>query len=183
MIKQMFSPAEQAKAFGAFGPVMGLGAVGGPILAGWLVDADLFGWGWRTIFAINIPIVLITLALVTRVMAPARPRPAEARMPDQKTATSPATTSAITRAGSSHAAQRFRALEEDFIAHRSGFVIDGTHERTHGDLRPRKTGLVGLSKRVADAVAGIAERLQPLHAHGGGRAFEGGVDGHCGRGR
>jgi hypothetical protein len=29
MIKQMFSDEEQAKAFGAFGPVMGLSAVGG----------------------------------------------------------------------------------------------------------------------------------------------------------
>src|SRR5690349_14266891 len=56
MIKQMFSPAEQAKAFGAFGPVMGLGAVGGPILAGWLVDADYFGTGWRMIFLINLPL-------------------------------------------------------------------------------------------------------------------------------
>jgi len=56
MIKQMFSPTEQAKAFGAFGPVMGLGAVGGPILAGWLVDADYFGTGWRMIFFINLPL-------------------------------------------------------------------------------------------------------------------------------
>ncbi|WP_433724147.1 MFS transporter [Actinoplanes sp. CA-051413] len=56
MIKQMFAPAEQAKAFGAFGPVMGLGAVGGPILAGWLVDADYFGTGWRMIFLINLPL-------------------------------------------------------------------------------------------------------------------------------
>ena len=56
MIKQMFSPAEQAKAFGAFGPVMGLGAVGGPILAGWLVDADYLGTGWRMIFFINLPL-------------------------------------------------------------------------------------------------------------------------------
>nr|BFE77042.1 hypothetical protein GCM10020092_103430 [Actinoplanes digitatis] len=56
MIKQMFSPSEQAKAFGAFGPVMGLGAVGGPILASWLVDADYFGTGWRMIFLINLPL-------------------------------------------------------------------------------------------------------------------------------
>ncbi len=56
MIKEMFSEEESAKAFGAFGPVMGLSAVGGPVLAGYLVDADFFGWGWRSIFAINIPI-------------------------------------------------------------------------------------------------------------------------------
>ena len=47
-----------AAAFGAFGPVMGLSAVGGPILAGWLVTADYFGSGWRMIFLINLPLGL-----------------------------------------------------------------------------------------------------------------------------
>ncbi|SNY72564.1 drug resistance transporter, EmrB/QacA subfamily [Paractinoplanes atraurantiacus] len=61
MIKQMFSADEQAKAFGAFGPVMGLSSVGGPILAGWLVDADYFGAGWRMIFFINLPLGLFAL--------------------------------------------------------------------------------------------------------------------------
>jgi EmrB/QacA subfamily drug resistance transporter len=61
MIKQMFSPSEQAKAFGAFGPVMGLSAVGGPVLAGWLVDADYFGSGWRMIFFINLPLGLFAV--------------------------------------------------------------------------------------------------------------------------
>ncbi|MEV4344300.1 MFS transporter [Actinoplanes sp. NPDC049596] len=61
MIKQMFSPAEQAKAFGAFGPVMGLSSVGGPILAGWLVDADYLGAGWRMIFFINLPLGLFAI--------------------------------------------------------------------------------------------------------------------------
>jgi EmrB/QacA subfamily drug resistance transporter len=56
MLKRMFSQSEQAKAFGAFGPVMGLSAVGGPILAGWLVSADFFGSGWRMIFFINLPL-------------------------------------------------------------------------------------------------------------------------------
>ena len=61
MIKQLFTPAEQAKAFGAFGPVMGLSSVGGPILAGWLVDADYFGAGWRMIFFINLPLGLFAV--------------------------------------------------------------------------------------------------------------------------
>src|SRR5215475_1703021 len=56
IIKEMFPPKELAAAFGAFGPVMGLSAVGGPILAGWLVSADYFGWGWRMIFVINLPL-------------------------------------------------------------------------------------------------------------------------------
>ncbi|MET7476685.1 MFS transporter [Streptomyces sp. NPDC005648] len=45
---------EIGKAFSLFGPVIGLSAVGGPILAGFLVDADLAGLGWRPMFLINL---------------------------------------------------------------------------------------------------------------------------------
>lgn len=61
MIKTVFPPAEMGGAFAAFGPVMGLAAVGGPILAGWLVSADLLGTGWRMIFLINLPLGVIGL--------------------------------------------------------------------------------------------------------------------------
>src|SRR5690242_10698157 len=61
MIKQMFPPAERAKAFGAFGPVLGLSSVAGPIVAGWLVEADFFGSGWRMIFLINLPLGLFAI--------------------------------------------------------------------------------------------------------------------------
>lgn len=48
-------PRDQiGKAFSAFGPTLGLSAVGGPILAGVLIQADLFGLGWRAVFLINI---------------------------------------------------------------------------------------------------------------------------------
>ncbi|MFJ3228076.1 MFS transporter [Streptomyces sp. NPDC086783] len=48
-------PRDQiGKAFSLFGPVMGLSAVGGPVLAGFLVDADLAGLGWRPMFLINL---------------------------------------------------------------------------------------------------------------------------------
>jgi EmrB/QacA subfamily drug resistance transporter len=72
MIKEMFPPQEVAKAFGAFGPVMGLSAVGGPILAGFLVDANLFGWGWRTIFAINVPIGAAAITAGLRLLPAAK---------------------------------------------------------------------------------------------------------------
>jgi EmrB/QacA subfamily drug resistance transporter len=48
-------PRDQiSKAFSLFGPAMGLSAVGGPILAGFLVDADVLGLGWRPMFLINL---------------------------------------------------------------------------------------------------------------------------------
>lgn len=73
MIKEMFPGDESAKAFGAFGPVMGLSAVGGPILAGYLVDADFFGWEWRSIFAINIPIGIAGIIAGLRLLPASRP--------------------------------------------------------------------------------------------------------------
>ncbi len=73
LIKEMFPPDEIAGAFGAFGPIMGLSAVGGPILAGWLVDANFFGWEWRTIFAINVPIGVVALLAAVRVLPPSKP--------------------------------------------------------------------------------------------------------------
>ncbi|MGH3382317.1 MAG: MFS transporter [Actinoallomurus sp.] len=61
LIKEMFSEKEMGSAFGMFGPVMGLSSVGGPVLAGWLIDADYFGTGWRMIFLINLPLGLLAV--------------------------------------------------------------------------------------------------------------------------
>src|SRR5512135_2266987 len=78
LIKAMFPRKELAAAFGAFAPVMGLSAVGGPILAGFLIDADLFGTGWRMVFLINVPIGIVTLLTAIRFLPEAealrRPR-------------------------------------------------------------------------------------------------------------
>lgn len=50
----VFPRDQVGKAFSAFGPVLGLSAVGGPILAATLIDTDPFGLGWRSMFLINI---------------------------------------------------------------------------------------------------------------------------------
>ncbi len=62
IIKQVFPPADLGKAFGAFGPVIGLSAVCGPILAGALISADWWGTSWRMIFLINVPLGLLAIA-------------------------------------------------------------------------------------------------------------------------
>jgi EmrB/QacA subfamily drug resistance transporter len=59
VIKNVFPPKEMGGAFAAFGPVMGLAAIAGPILAGWLVTADLLGTGWRMIFLLNVPLGVV----------------------------------------------------------------------------------------------------------------------------
>jgi EmrB/QacA subfamily drug resistance transporter len=72
VIKTVFPPKEMGGAFAAFGPVMGLAAIAGPILAGWLVTADLLGTGWRMIFLINVPLGVIGLLGALRFMPESR---------------------------------------------------------------------------------------------------------------
>ncbi|RCG32199.1 MFS transporter [Sphaerisporangium album] len=82
MIKEMFPPKEMQKAFGLFGPIMGLSTVAGPILAGWLVDADFFGTGWRMIFLINIPLGLAAVLAGMRFLPESRsPHPLKLDVP------------------------------------------------------------------------------------------------------
>ncbi|WP_306214237.1 DHA2 family efflux MFS transporter permease subunit [Actinoplanes sp. RD1] len=59
LLLAVFAPADQGKAFAIFGPAVGLAAVAGPVLGGVLVDADLFGAGWRLVFLINLPIGIL----------------------------------------------------------------------------------------------------------------------------
>jgi MFS family permease len=59
-------------AFAAFGPVMGMAAIAGPILAGWLTEADLLGTGWRMIFLLNVPLGVIGLLGALRFMPESR---------------------------------------------------------------------------------------------------------------
>ncbi len=59
IIRSAFSTEDLPKAFGLFGPVIGLSAVFGPIVGGLLVGADLFGTGWRLVFLINLPLGIL----------------------------------------------------------------------------------------------------------------------------
>ena len=61
IMKEVFPPEDLGKAFASFGPVIGLSAVAGPLLGGVLVDADLFGLGWRVVFLINLPIGILAV--------------------------------------------------------------------------------------------------------------------------
>ena len=65
-VQVMFAPEERAPVLGIIGSLSALGAVGGLILGGWLVTADLLGMGWRSIFLVNVPIgvALVVAALL-----------------------------------------------------------------------------------------------------------------------
>jgi EmrB/QacA subfamily drug resistance transporter len=82
VIRAVFPPKETTAAFGLFGPVIGPSAVCGPIMAGALIDANLWGTGWRMIFLINVPLGLIAVAGAARYMPPSRsPRPIRLDIP------------------------------------------------------------------------------------------------------
>jgi EmrB/QacA subfamily drug resistance transporter len=77
LIRDLFPPDEMGKAWAVLGPVSGLSAVLGPIVAGLLIDADILGSGWRSIFLVNLPVGAFVL-LVGRRYLPAG-APAERR--------------------------------------------------------------------------------------------------------
>jgi MFS family permease len=60
----LYTGAHRIRAISVYGMVMGLAAVGGQLIGGLLIGADLAGWGWRTVFWINVPIGAAALAAV-----------------------------------------------------------------------------------------------------------------------
>lgn len=55
-------PKERAAAIGVWGGVFGIAAASGPIIGGFLVDAV----GWRAIFLVNLPVVVVAFTLLAR---------------------------------------------------------------------------------------------------------------------
>jgi EmrB/QacA subfamily drug resistance transporter len=68
LIRDLFAAHEMGKAFGVYGPVMGLSAMLGPIASGGLIGANMFGVGWRMIFLVNVPVGLAALVLGARLL-------------------------------------------------------------------------------------------------------------------
>lgn len=69
MLQVDFPKSERPKAMSLYGMTLAVGGIGGPLLGGVLLEADLFGLGWRPIFFVNIPIglaALLAAAVLTR---------------------------------------------------------------------------------------------------------------------
>lgn len=76
LLKQVFDDgAEFDRATGLFGPASGVAMLAAPIVAGALVDADLWGTGWRLVFLINVPIGVLMLPLAIRSLPRGAARP------------------------------------------------------------------------------------------------------------
>ncbi|MGW1982209.1 MFS transporter [Streptomyces collinus] len=75
-IQAATSGGRRARAMSLYGATAGLSMVAGQILGGVLVAADLAGSGWRAIFLVNVPVVLLGLVLAVRYVPETRsPRP------------------------------------------------------------------------------------------------------------
>jgi MFS family permease len=68
IIQRHFDGAARAKALSAYAAVIAGGIVAGQIAGGVLVDADLFGTGWRPVFLVNVPIGVALLFLGRRLL-------------------------------------------------------------------------------------------------------------------
>ena len=58
LIRVSYGGHARRRAFGLLGMTLGLAAIAGQVLGGWIVHADLFGLSWRVIFLVNVPLGL-----------------------------------------------------------------------------------------------------------------------------
>jgi EmrB/QacA subfamily drug resistance transporter len=75
IIVAAFPPKERGAAIGSWTAWGGIAAIAGPLAGGWIVDQV----SWRWIFALNVPLVLVTLALIFAAV-PRTPRVAGRRV-------------------------------------------------------------------------------------------------------
>jgi MFS family permease len=82
IIQLTFTGQARARALSAYAAVLSAGAVAGLVLGGVVVNADLFGTGWRPVFAINVPIGVVLAIAVPRLVPPDEPGPGTPRKLD-----------------------------------------------------------------------------------------------------
>ena len=63
IIQVAFSSSQRTKAISLYGATIGLATILGPVTGGALIDANIAGAGWRSIFYVNVPIGVAALAL------------------------------------------------------------------------------------------------------------------------
>lgn len=72
VIQVTFPPRERGRAFGILGAVIGLATILGPLLGGLLIQLNLGGLDWRTIFYVNVPIGIAAAGTAFRFLAESR---------------------------------------------------------------------------------------------------------------
>jgi MFS family permease len=72
IVRVTYTGRQQARAISVYGMVMGLAAAGDQLLGGVLIDANLAGLGWRTIFWVNVPVGIAALIVAPRLLPESR---------------------------------------------------------------------------------------------------------------
>ncbi len=72
IIRVTFPDHERARAIGFFGTTLGLASILAQLIGGGLVQADLFGLGWRPIFLVNVPVGAVALFFAARTLRNSR---------------------------------------------------------------------------------------------------------------
>ena len=78
--RAIFAARERGQAFGLYGAMLGVASAIGLVLGGVLTEANLFGWSWRSVFFVNVPVAVA--ALVAGALIIPETRDGAARRPD-----------------------------------------------------------------------------------------------------
>src|SRR5215469_649468 len=70
--RAIFAAGERGKAFGIYGAMLGFASAVGLVLGGVLTEVNLFGWSWRSVFFINVPVAVCALIAGARVIPETR---------------------------------------------------------------------------------------------------------------
>ncbi|MGN9845393.1 MFS transporter [Nonomuraea sp. H19] len=73
LITAILPAGERSRGLSWFGVVLGTGGIAGQVCGGPLIQADLFGFGWRAIFLINVPIGVVAVLAAAKLLPVARP--------------------------------------------------------------------------------------------------------------
>ena len=57
----IFGREERGKAFGIYGAMLGFASAVGLVVGGVLTEANVFGWSWRSVFYVNVPVAVAAL--------------------------------------------------------------------------------------------------------------------------
>ncbi|SEL68500.1 MFS transporter [Streptacidiphilus jiangxiensis] len=68
LIQRTFTGPARVRALGVYSAVLAVGGVTGQVVGGALVSANLFGWGWRPVFLVNVPIGVALLVAGARLL-------------------------------------------------------------------------------------------------------------------
>lgn len=72
LVTVLFPESERPRAFAYFGLTVATASITGQLCGGLLLDLDLFGLGWRTLFLVNVPIGAVAFAIARRTLREVR---------------------------------------------------------------------------------------------------------------